>query len=176
MNYSILLAGFGGQGILFAGKLLTYVGMQTGHEVSWLPSYGPEMRGGTANCGVVISETPVGSPIILQPDLLVVMNPPSYDKFETMAKSGAKIFVDTSLVSRAPSRGDVQTFGLAATRTAEDKGMKGLANIIMAGKLIAETRLCSLEQAKAALEKTVPPRKADLMEKNMEALKLGMSM
>lgn len=174
MNQSILLAGFGGQGILFAGKLLTYVGMLGGYEVSWLPSYGPEMRGGTANCGVIISETPIGSPIVLSPDLLLVMNLPSYDKFEPAAKKGAKIFADKSLVNREPAREDVETFGLPATRMAEENGLNGLANIIMVGKLIGQTKLCTLDEAAAALKKTIPARKADLFEKNIQALELGM--
>ena len=175
MNHSILLAGFGGQGVLFAGKFIAYIGMLGGYEVSWLPSYGPEMRGGTANCGVIISETPIGSPIVLSPDLLLAMNLPSYDKFEPAARPGAKIFVDTSLVSRGPARSDVETFGLSATKTAEELGLAGLANIIMTGKLIKETGLCTLDIAKAAMEKTVPPRKKNLFEKNIQALQLGMS-
>ncbi|MCL2081212.1 MAG: 2-oxoacid:acceptor oxidoreductase family protein [Oscillospiraceae bacterium] len=173
MNHSILLAGFGGQGVLFAGKFIAYIGMLSGCEVSWLPSYGPEMRGGTANCGVIISETPVGSPIVLSPDLLLAMNLPSYDKFEPAARPGAKIFVDTSLVSRGPARADVETFGLSATKTAEELGLA--ANIIMTGKLIKETGLCTLDTAKAAMEKTVPPRKKALFDKNIQALQLGMN-
>ena len=173
---TILLAGFGGQGVLFAGKLLTYAGMIMGREVSWLPSYGPEMRGGTANCGVVISETPIGSPIVLRPELLVAMNLPSYDKFEPLTESGGKIFVDTSLVSREPARNDAETFGIPAARIAEENGLKGIANIVMVGKLIAETNLCTLEQAIAALEKTVPPRKSAMLEHNIKAIKLGMTL
>lgn len=175
MNHSILLAGFGGQGILFAGKLLTYVGMLGGYEVSWLPSYGPEMRGGTANCGVNISDAPIGSPIVLSPDILLAMNLPSYDKFEPLAVPNAKVFVDTSLINRKPNRADVETFGLPATRMAEEHELNGLANIIMIGKLIGQTGLCSLDEAAAALKKTIPARKTDLFEKNMQALKLGMN-
>lgn len=175
MNHSILLAGFGGQGILFAGKLLTYVGMLGGYEVSWLPSYGPEMRGGTANCGVIISDAPIGSPIVLSPDILLAMNLPSYDKFEPAAVQNAKVFVDTSLINREPIRKDVETFGLPATRMAEENNLNGLANIIMVGKLIGKTSICTIDDAAAALKKTIPARKADLFEKNIQALKLGMN-
>jgi 2-oxoglutarate ferredoxin oxidoreductase subunit gamma len=106
----ILIAGFGGQGVLFAGKYLVYSGMLTGHEVSWLPSYGPEMRGGTANCSVIISDTPVGSPIVSQPNILIVMNLPSYDKYEKSAVPGGKVFVDSTLINREASRQDVESF------------------------------------------------------------------
>ena len=174
MNRSILLAGFGGQGVLFAGKFIAYIGMLSGNEVSWLPSYGPEMRGGTANCGVTISKTPIGSPIVLSPDILVAMNLPSYDKFEPAAVSGAKIFVDSSLISRSPERSDVETFCLPAARLAESSRLKGLGNIVMVGKVIAETGLCDLDAATEALKKTIPPRKTDMLEKNLKALKVGM--
>ncbi len=176
MNHAILLAGFGGQGILFAGKFLTYVGMLSDHHVSWLPSYGPEMRGGTANCSVIISETPVGSPIVLTPTLLVAMNLPSYDKFESLAAVNAQVFVDSALISREAARNDVHTYALPATRLAEEKGLTGLANMIMMGHILAKTQLCSLEMASIAMSKTVPARKTDLVAKNMEAIRLGMSL
>ncbi|GHU93845.1 2-oxoglutarate ferredoxin oxidoreductase subunit gamma [Clostridia bacterium] len=170
---SILLAGFGGQGILFAGKFLAYLGLLEGRQVSWLPSYGPEMRGGTANCGVILSDTPIGSPIVLAPDVLVVMNPPSYDKFEPTAEKGARVFVDSSLITREAVRGDVNTYRLPATRMAEEQNLSGLANMIMIGKLIGTLELCTEDEARAAMAKTVPARKAELLEKNMDALRLG---
>ncbi|GHV33491.1 2-oxoglutarate ferredoxin oxidoreductase subunit gamma [Clostridia bacterium] len=172
-THSILLAGFGGQGILFAGKFLAYLGLLGERQVSWLPSYGPEMRGGTANCSVILSDTPIGSPIVLAPDVLVVMNPPSYDKFEPAAEAGACVFVDSALISREAARTDVKTYRLPATRMAEEHNFKGLANIIMIGKLLGTLGLCSEEEARAAMAKTVPARKADLLEKNMDALRLG---
>jgi 2-oxoglutarate ferredoxin oxidoreductase subunit gamma len=175
MNHNILLAGFGGQGILFAGKFLAYAGMLKDAQVSWLPSYGPEMRGGTANCSVIISQKPIGSPIVLKPDILVAMNLPSYDKFEPEAAEGALIFTDASLISRGAARKDVTTFGIPATRLADEKGLKGLANMIMIGGVIGRTGLCTIDEARQAMSKTVPARKADLLEKNMEAIELGIN-
>ncbi|GHV09377.1 2-oxoglutarate ferredoxin oxidoreductase subunit gamma [Clostridia bacterium] len=176
MTRSILLAGFGGQGILFAGKFLAYLGLLGDKQVSWLPSYGPEMRGGTANCGVIISDTPVGSPIVLEPDTLIVMNPPSYDKFEPAAVKNAHVFVDSALITRTATRDDVRTAYIPATRLAEERGLKGLANMIMVGKLVGTLDLCTEEEARAAMAKTVPARKAELLEKNLEALRLGQSL
>ena len=107
MNYEIVLAGFGGQGILFAGKVLAYAGLLDGKEVSWLPSYGPEMRGGTANCSVCVSDEPIGSPLILDPQVLVAMNTPSFEKFINSVKPGGKVFVDYSMVDVKTDRTDI---------------------------------------------------------------------
>ena len=104
---NILFAGFGGQGILFAGKFLAYKGLLDGKQVSWLPSYGPEMRGGTANCSVIVSEDPIGSPIVGTPDVLVVMNAPSLDKYESAVAPGGKIFIDSTMIERKVERTDV---------------------------------------------------------------------
>ena len=170
----IVLAGFGGQGLLFAGKVIAYAGLIEGRELSWLPSYGPEMRGGTANCSVTLSDEPIGSPLIMDPTVLIAMNQPSLIKFEpTVVKDGI-IITDTSLVTRVPARDDVKVYELEATNMAEDAGLKGLANIVLVGKLLKETSFCSEETIEAAIRKAVPPRKAALIEKNLEALKLGM--
>ena len=134
----ILFAGFGGQGILFAGKFLAYKGLIENKEVSWLPSYGPEMRGGTANCSVIISDEPIGSPIVSDPDVLVVMNLPSLDKYEDSVVSGGKIFVDSSLVDRKVKRDDVDVYYIPATKIAEENGIPTLANMIITGKVIKE--------------------------------------
>ena len=170
----IVFAGFGGQGLLFAGKVVAYAGLIDDHEVSWLPSYGPEMRGGTANCSVTISDEPIGSPLIMDPNVLVAMNQPSLIKFENDVTTGGRIFVDTSLVTRMPNRDDVEVFALEATNMAEDAGLKGLANIVLVGKMLKETSFCSFETIEAAIRKAVPPRKQALIEKNLEALKIGM--
>ena len=121
-NHEIIYAGFGGQGLLFAGKVLAYGGLVESQEVSWLPSYGPEMRGGTANCNVILSETPVGSPIVQHPNVLIVMNTPSLDKYESMVAPGGKIFVDSTLISRKVQRNDVDVFYIPATQMATDMG------------------------------------------------------
>lgn len=170
----IVFAGFGGQGLLFAGKVVAYAGLLDNREVSWLPSYGPEMRGGTANCSVTLSDEPIGSPLIMDPNILIAMNQPSLLKFESEVTPGGKIFVDTSLVNCLPKRNDVAVFALEATNMAEEAELKGLANIVLVGKLLKETSFCTYETIEAAINKVVPPRKAALIEKNLQALKLGM--
>lgn len=171
----LLFAGFGGQGILFAGKFVAYCGMLADSQVSWLPSYGPEMRGGTANCGVVLSDRPIGSPLVSDPDVLVVMNLPSLDKFETSAAPGARVFVDSSLIDRKLARGDVEAFYIPATGLADKNELKGLANMIMVGKLLRETGLFTDEQVRAAMGKTVSERKKSLFDANLKAIELGMN-
>lgn len=169
----ILIAGFGGQGILFAGKFLAIEGLMEQKEVSWLPSYGPEMRGGTANCSVILSDSPVGSPIVTNPDILLVMNLPSYDKFEKATVPGGKVFVDSSLIDRKAERADVDTYYIPATQLAHDNGMDGLANIILIGKMVRETGVIPYENIPAAMTEVVPPRKKDLYELNLKAIDLG---
>lgn len=173
MTNSILIAGFGGQGVLFAGKFLAYKGLLEGKEISWLPSYGPEMRGGTANCSVIISDTPVGSPIVSTPDILVVMNLPSYDKYEVAAAKGAKVFVDSTLIERKAQRDDVTTYYIPATQMANELGIPTLANMIMMGKIIKETGAVSFEGMKEALGKVVSAKRAELLELNLKALEAG---
>lgn len=169
----ILIAGFGGQGILFAGKFLAYQGLMEGKEISWLPSYGPEMRGGTANCSVIISDTPVGSPIVSDPDILAVMNLPSLDKYENAAVPGAKIFVDSTLIERKLERTDVEAYYIPATGMAREAGIPTLANMILVGKLIKETGVVSMGDIRKGLEKVVSARHADLLELNLKAIEMG---
>ena len=169
----ILIAGFGGQGVLFAGKVLAYLGLTDGKNVSWLPSYGPEMRGGTANCSVILSDSPVGSPIVSTPDVLFAMNLPSLDKYEGACASGAKIIVDSTLISRKGERDDVDAFYIPATAMAAEIGAPTLANMIMLGKMIKETGVVDFENAKEAMKKVVSAKRADLLEANITALKTG---
>lgn len=176
MTHELLLAGFGGQGILFAGKLLAYVGLYSDKEVSWLPSYGPEMRGGTCNCSVTISDNPIGSPLILEPNELLVMNTPSFDKFIGAVKAGGIAVIDSTLVEGTTERTDIKCFYVPATKLAADNNLKGMANIILAGKLLKESGLTDEAAIEKALKKVIPPKKADLTEANMKALKLGMSL
>lgn len=173
MTYNILLAGFGGQGILFAGKVLAYTGMIDGKEVSWLPSYGPEMRGGTANCSVCIGDEPIGSPLVLTPNCLIAMNNPSYDKFIDTVPAGGTAIINSTLVDRVCEREDITVKYIPATRLANEKGLQSLANMIMLGALLKEVPLCTDETLKKALEKVVPPTKAWLIPKNEEAVALG---
>ena len=174
MTNEYLIAGFGGQGLLFAGKFLVNKGMMEGKEVSWLPSYGPEMRGGTANCSVIISDEPVGSPIVSKPNVLMVMNLPSLDKYENDVKAGGKIFVDSSLISRKVERTDVDAYYVPATQMSSDAGLTGLANMILAGKILKELGEFEDEEAVAAsLKKVVSVKHPEMYEKNLTALKMG---
>ena len=176
MTQNILLAGFGGQGILFAGKVAAYSGLMDGKEVSWLPSYGPEMRGGTANCSVCISDDPICSPLILNPDALLVMNKPSYDKFIHKVQPGGVAVIDATLISDREKIEGVKTCYVEATRLAEENGLQGLANIILLGKVLKECGFASLEAVKKGIEKSVPARKQHLVEPNFRAIELGMSL
>ena len=170
---NMLFAGFGGQGILFAGKFLAYQGLIEGKQVSWLPSYGPEMRGGTANCSVLISDTPIGSPIVSKTDVLVAMNLPSLDKYENDVVSGGKIFIDSTLISRKINRTDVDVYYIPATKLADENNMKTLANMIITGKVLREVPEFSMENTKAALEKVVSARHRDLLDVNVSAVTAG---
>mgnify|MGYP000916272920 FL=1 len=161
-----LFAGFGGQGILFTGKLLAYTGLLAGKQLSWLPSYGPEMRGGTANCSVILSDDPIGSPIVDKPDVLIAMNLPSFEKYENVTVSGGIIVYDNSLISKTVSRTDVKSFAIPATHLAVENNLEGLANMIILGKVIKELGGISYDQIKEAMTKVVPARKADLLSLN----------
>ncbi|MDO4563401.1 MAG: 2-oxoacid:acceptor oxidoreductase family protein [Clostridia bacterium] len=173
MTYETIMAGFGGQGILFAGKLMAYCGMVEEKELSWLPSYGPEMRGGTCNCHVIVSDEPISSPFITAPDILMAMNLPSLDKFENAVKTGGAIAYDSSLISRAVVRGDVTAVAVDATRLADEMGVGKLANMVLFGALVKSVGLCSFEILEKALKKTIPPSKAALLESNVKALRAG---
>ena len=169
----ILIAGFGGQGVLFAGKFLAYKGLIADKQISWLPSYGPEMRGGTANCSVIISDEPVGSPIVTAPDVLVAMNLPSLKKYENEVVSGGTIIVDSTLISEKVQRDDVNVYYVPATKIATDEGFSTLANMILMGKLMRVCDNVGYDKVEDAVKKVVPPRKANLIDVNLKAVKLG---
>ena len=173
MTHSFLIAGFGGQGLLFAGKFLAIKGMNEGKEISWLPSYGPEMRGGTASCSVIVSDDPVGSPIVDHPDVLMVMNLPSLDKYENSVQPGGMIFLDSSLIERKVTRTDVKTFYIPATKMAAEQGVSTLANMILTGKILKELGDFDEEGVKAALNKVVSAKHPEMFDFNMKALALG---
>ena len=173
MTREYLFAGFGGQGLLFSGKVLAYKGLIEEKNVSWLPSYGPEMRGGTANCSVIISDTPVGAPIISNPDVLVVMNLPSLDKFEETVKPGGTILVDSSLIERKVRRTDVNVIYVPATEMAGKAGSPTLANMILVGKLLEVFGEYDEEIVKKALGKCISARHQDLYDLNLGAMDLG---
>ena len=169
----ILIAGFGGQGVLFAGKFLAYKGLTEEKQVSWLPSYGPEMRGGTANCSVIVSDMPVGSPIITNPDVLIAMNLPSLQKFVNDVVPGGKIFVDSTLIDAKVERTDVEVFYVPATQLAKDAGFSTLANMVLVGKVLHECDAVSFQNNRETFEKFIPAKKAGLIDMNCQALQTG---
>ena len=169
----ILIAGFGGQGVLFAGKFLAYKGLMEDLQVSWLPSYGPEMRGGTCNCSVILSDTPVGSPIITTPDVLIAMNLPSLQKFVNDVVPGGQVYVDSALIGEKVERTDVEVFYIPVTQMAKDQGIPTLANMIMLGHVLENNAELDFAGTDAVVNKLVPPKKAALIELNMKALTLG---
>ena len=169
----ILIAGFGGQGILFSGKFLAYKGLSEDLQVSWLPSYGPEMRGGTANCNIILSDDPVGSPIVTTPDVLIAMNTPSLQKYVNTVAKGGQIYVDSSLIDVKVERDDVEVFYIPATQMAKDNGIGTLANMIIVGHLLENNSELSFDGVAKVVDSLVPPKKAALKELNMKALSLG---
>lgn len=179
-NLNIIFAGFGGQGVLFAGKVAAYAGLIENKEISWLPSYGPEMRGGTANCSVCVSDDPIGSPLVTSPNVLVAMNLPSLDKFIDTVEPGGTVLVDSSLIAKKVERTDVTIHYVPASQMAEENGLKGLANMILIGKLFhevcasgGELSFCTADTLDQAMQKCIPPRKADMLDLNRKAVSLG---
>lgn len=166
----IIFAGFGGQGILSMGKFLAYAGMDADLNVSWLPSYGPEMRGGTANCSVIISDEPVGSPIVSKATSVVVMNRPSLDKFEDKIKKGGLLIIDSDLINRDIERDDIEVIKIPAQTIAEEMGNKKIANMVLLGALVAKTGVVSMGTVLQALK---DHGKAQFFEVNKLALEKG---
>lgn len=179
MLTEIIVSGFGGQGVLFAGKCLAYGAMLKNLEISWLPSYGPEMRGGTANCSVCLSDEPIGSPLVTEPDILIAMNDPSVEKFIGSVKPGGKVFIDSSVASASSkiSRSDITMYDVPASQIAEDNSLSGTGNIVLLGKILRECGnvLCGIdEQTMAeAFRSIIPKSREALIEKNIAALRLG---
>ena len=181
-NHELLcvLSGFGGQGLLFAGKVMANTGLLDGRHVSWMPSYGPEMRGGTANCSVSLSDDAIGTPFITKPTAVIAMNQPSVEKFGPTVVPGGTMVVDSTLAMNGAEGVDiaegVNVVTFKATEMAEEAGLKGLANIICLGKLWAETHFCTRETLDAALTKCVPATKQHLLEPNRKALQMGIDL
>ena len=173
MTREYLFAGFGGQGLLFSGKVLANKALIEDKHVSWLPSYGPEMRGGTANCSVIISDNPVAAPLIANPDVLVAMNLPSLDKYESTVKPGGIIIVDSTLIERKVERTDVDVYYIPATSMAGEMGASTLANMILTGKLLEVLDDYNEENVLNALGKCISQRHRDLLDLNKKAMDLG---
>ena len=173
-QHGVVISGFGGQGILSAGSLLAYAGMFENKNVSWLPAYGPEARGGAAYCHVIVSDEPIGSPILNTASVLIVLNRPSLDKFENIVEKGGLLIVDSSLVDRKPARKDIDICEIPATSMASEMGNLVFANIILLGKLIAKTGIVSKESFIEALKKVLPEKKQYLIPDEVKALEAGM--
>ncbi|SES62529.1 2-oxoacid:acceptor oxidoreductase family protein [Anaerobranca gottschalkii] len=169
----MILAGFGGQGVMSMGQLIAYAGMLEGKEVSWMPSYGPEMRGGTANCTVVVSEEPIGSPVVTEPQVVVAMNLPSLDKFESMVKPGGVLIINSSLINRSCQREDITVIEVPANEIANELGNLKVANMVVLGTLIAQTKVVSKESIIESLKKVLPEHRHNLIPMNEEALNRG---
>lgn len=173
MQAEIIISGFGGQGVLFAGQLLAYCALDTDKQVTWFPSYGPEMRGGTAHCTVIISEDEIGSPLVKNPTAVIVMNLPSLDKYEPLIKPGGVLVVNRSLVDRSPERDDITVVEILANEIAEEIGNQRLVNLVLVGSLLQRLPIFTLEALGATLEKHIPERHRDLLEANIIALERG---
>jgi 2-oxoglutarate ferredoxin oxidoreductase subunit gamma len=173
MQTEIIVAGFGGQGVLFAGQLLAYAGMDEGKNVTWIPSYGPEMRGGTANCTVVVSDEEIGAALVLNPTGAIAMNRPSLDKYEELVKPGGVLVVNTSMVDRKTTRTDVKVVEVDANTIAESLGDKRMTNMVLLGALLANLPVLPLTSIEKALKGHLPERHHKLLPKNYEALHAG---
>lgn len=173
MTYEIVLAGFGGQGILFLGKMIATAGMLEGKEVSWIPSYGPEMRGGTANCSVVVSDRRIGSPVVSHPNVLVAMNRPSLEKFESRMQPGGFLLINKTLIEIPHTRADIDVAYVDITGIAGELGNPRLANIVALGALVGRLPIVGRDGVMAALKKELVGKKAALLDLNTAALDAG---
>lgn len=173
MQNETLIAGFGGQGVLFAGKVLAHAALELGLEVTWFPSYGPEMRGGTANCTVIFSDEEIGSPQVLNPTSIIVMNQPSLDKYEKMVRKDGYLVVDTSMTNREVERKDIHAICLPATQIAEELGDKRLTNIVLLGALIHASNYFGQAELENALKKSLEGKNTELVAMNIIALQRG---
>jgi 2-oxoglutarate ferredoxin oxidoreductase subunit gamma len=169
----VVMAGFGGQGLMFIGKLLAYSAMKEGKHVTWIPSYGPEMRGGTANCTVVVSNEEIGSPVTPHPRAIIIMNNPSLEAFEPKLQTDGLLLISSSLVNRQTTRKDIKIVAVPASELAVSAGTERAANMVMLGAYIALTRVVGKESVIAGL-KELFGKKADLFEANVRAFEEGM--
>ena len=176
MHTELIISGFGGQGALFAGTLLAYTALENGMHVTWIPSYGPEMRGGTAHCTVTIADEEIGSPVVRRPGGAIVMNIPSLERYEPLVQPGGALIVNSSLVDRTPERGDLETRLIPANEIAEALGDKRMANMVLLGGYLAVKPVFTLEQVGASLAAHIPAHRRNLLEKNLEAMRRGAEM
>jgi 2-oxoglutarate ferredoxin oxidoreductase subunit gamma len=173
MQTEIMIAGFGGQGILFAGQVLAYTAMDEGKVVTWIPSYGPEMRGGTANCTVIIADEEIGAPTVLNPKAALVFNLPSFDKYEPLVVEGGVLIANTSLVNRSVQRTDLKAVMIPANEIAEALGDRRLTNMVMLGAMLGALPVLPIEAVKKSLEAHLPERHKRLLPLNYKAIHQG---
>ncbi len=173
MQREIVIAGFGGQGVLFAGQVLAYAAMDVGKEVTWIPSYGPEMRGGTANCTVIIADEEIGSPLVKHPPLAIVLNLPSFDKYEPLIQRNGALIVNQSMVDRGPQRTDITEVFIPCNEIAEAIGDRRLLNMVAVGALLPFLPELTLQDVEKALEAHLPSRHRELLPLNFQALRRG---
>lgn len=177
MLTEIIISGFGGQGVLFAGKCLAYSAMIKGLEISWLPSYGPEMRGGTANCSVCLSDEPIGSPLVTNPNILMALNKPSINKFIGNVKRNGQVYIDSSIADVEIMRDDLEVYRIPASQMAEENGLSGMGSIVLLGAVINNSSFVpggiDANTFKNALNEIIPSSRAELIQKNMSALQIG---
>lgn len=173
MHEEVIISGFGGQGALFAGQLLTYTGMDQGYQVTWIPSYGPEMRGGTANCTIILSDDPIGSPIIRNPTAAIVMNPPSMEKYEPLIKPGGVLVANSTLIRERAERDDITAVYVPATDLAIELGNVKMANVVLLGALLAVKPILPVEALKQAMDDHIPEHRKQIIEPNKRALDRG---
>lgn len=172
-DVKIVIAGFGGQGVLFIGKILAYAAMMSEKKVSWLPSYGPEMRGGSANCHIVISDSDIGTPIVTEADILIVLSLPALDKFESIVKRDGIIFADKAVMDYGERKSDTKIKYINARQTAREIENDSLSNMVMLGAVLAETGILALEQVELAIRNNIPKSKQELINKDIKAVLAG---
>ncbi len=173
MTHEIVMAGFGGQGVMAIGKIIAEAGLKEGKNVSWLPSYGPEMRGGTASCNVIVSEDPVGSPIVTAATEAIVLNRPSLDKFEKDVIPGGMLFINSSLIDKKSTRDDIKVYYVPANDIANELGNGKVANMVMLGAYIEATKAISQETIMEIITEMFQAKKASVIPLNKEALNKG---
>jgi 2-oxoglutarate ferredoxin oxidoreductase subunit gamma len=173
VHAEIIIAGFGGQGALFAGQMLAYAAMDNGFHVTWIPSYGPEMRGGTANCTVIVSDDEIGSPLVRHPSAVIALNRPAVDKYEPLVAPGGVLIVNANLAECQSDRQDINVIGIAANSLAEQAGHVRYANVVMTGALLAATGIMPVEALERALAEHLPEHHRRALEANHRALRLG---